>query len=508
MGDLRISVRMTSRPALAGFAILLAGCEKKVEVQPPPRIEAKADLPKQNSTIEAPIAIRMADIQAAVNRAAPKVLWRINQREERCVPSQRILKGTKVLGVRPFGQRGLKVTPDLGCQIVGRAVRGPIRLTGQGETLLMTMPVSAVVSVRNVGGIIKSETATGSVNVTANVRMSMRPDWTPTAKIKIRYNWTNPPGIDLLGRRITFVEQADSRLTRVVADLEKALPRELQKLNIRPELNQIWRSGFTTIQLNRENPPAWMRITPQKLGVTGYNAGKSQVTINVAAQLLTETFVGDRPAEPEPTPLPQASAEMKQLGFVFHTPVIADYAQLEPVVLRALQKRAAKGITLKKVGAVDATFDKVTVYATENGRVAVGADLTAQLQGRPKTKTRAVVWLTGELFNAPDSSVLSVRNLAITHDTSSKAVNLAIRLFTDPSVVDTIEAALVEDFAKDTDHVITAARDAIRERREGDVTVSASIDEVHSGRIAATGEGLVLPVRATGSATIRYQPRR
>jgi len=190
-------------------------------------------------------------------------------------------------------------------------VRGPIRLTGQGETLLMTMPVSAVVSVRNVGGIIKSETATGSVNVTANVRMSMRPDWTPTAKIKIRYNWTNPPGIDLLGRRITFVQQADSRLTRVVADLEKALPRELQKLNIRPELNQIWRSGFTTIQLNRENPPAWMRITPQKLGVTGYNAGKSQVTINVAAQLLTETFVGDRPAEPEPTPLPQASAEMK-----------------------------------------------------------------------------------------------------------------------------------------------------------------------------------------------------
>ena len=94
MGDLRISVRMTSRPALAGFAILLAGCEKKVEVQPPPRIEAKADLPKQNSTIEAPIAIRMADIQAAVNRAAPKVLWRINQREERCVPSQRILKRT------------------------------------------------------------------------------------------------------------------------------------------------------------------------------------------------------------------------------------------------------------------------------------------------------------------------------------------------------------------------------------------------------------------------------
>jgi len=458
--------------------------------------------------IEAPIEVPMADIQAAVNRAAPKILWRINQREERCVPSQRILKGTKVLGVRPFGQKGLKVTPDLGCQIVGRAVRGPIRLTGQGETLLMTMPVSAVVSVRNVGGIIKSETATGSVNVTATVRLSMRPDWTPTAKIKIRYNWTNPPGIDLLGRRVTFLKQADSRLTNVVAGLEKSLPRELQKLNIRPELGQIWRSGFTTIQLNRENPPAWMRITPQKLGVTGYNAGKTQVTINVAAQLLTETFIGDRPADPAPTPLPSASADLKRQGFVFHTPVIADYAQLEPVVLRALQKRAAKGIDLKTVGAVDASFQKVTIYATENGRVAVGVDLTAQLQGQPRTKTQAVVWLTGELFNEPDSSVLGVRNLAITHDTSNKAVNLAIRLFTDPSMVGTIQSALVEDFAKDYDHVIAAARKAVRERRQGDLTVSASIDQVHSGQIAATGEGLVLPVRATGSATIRYQPRR
>ena len=160
------------------------------------------------------------------------------------------------------------------------------------------------------------------------------------------------------------------------------------------------------------------------------------------------------------------------------------------------------------VGAVDASFQKVTIYATENGRVAVGVDLTAQLQGQPRTKTQAVVWLTGELFNEPDSSVLGVRNLAITHDTNNKAVNLAIRLFTDPSMVGTIQSALVEDFAKDYDHVIAAARKAVRERRQGDLTVSASIDQVHSGQIAATGEGLVLPVRATGSATIRYQPRR
>ena len=158
--------------ALAGA--VLSGCEKAIEVQAPPRSTTKAVIPRQYSTIDAPIVLPLADTQAALNRAAPKLLWTINQREEKCVPAQRVLKG-KILGVKIFGAKGLKVTPDLGCQIVGRAVRGPIALIGRGDTLQMTMPVSAVVQVRNVGGIIKHETATGSVAVRANVRLGMRP---------------------------------------------------------------------------------------------------------------------------------------------------------------------------------------------------------------------------------------------------------------------------------------------------------------------------------------------
>lgn len=489
---------------LAGAAA--SGCNRKVEVPAPPKVETKPELPKLISTIEAPITVPLNDIQAAINRAAPTVLWQINQHEDACVPAQRAFKGGRILGVKVFGSKGLKVTPNLGCDIIGRAVRGPITLTGRGQTLLMTMPVSAVVSVRDVGGIIKQETATGAVNVTATVRLSMRRNWTPAATINITYDWTNPPGITLLGRRITFIKQADSRLTNVVAGLEKSLPNELQKLNIRPQVASIWRSGFTTILLNRENPPAWMRVTPQKLGVVGYNAGKSQVTLTVAAQLLTETFVGNRPTDPVPTPLPLAAQGLKEVGFVFNTPVIADYGELEPVIMRALQRRAAKGINVKNVGPVDATFQKVTVYATANGRVAVGVDLTAQISGKPRTKTAAVVWLTGTLFNEPNSAVLSVNDLAINGDTSNAAVNLAIRLFTEPSMVETVQTALTEDFSKDYDHVIAAAKNAIRQRRQGDVIVSAEIDKVDSGRIEATSEGLFLPVRATGSATIQYQP--
>lgn len=486
--------------------LALAGCEKKVEIKPPPRIDTPADLPKLISTMSVPIAVRMSDVEAALNQAAPRILWQINQHQDACVPAQRILKNRKILGKRIFGDKGLKVSPDLGCQIVGRVVRGGIRLTGRGQTLVTTMPVSAVVSVRDVGGIIKQETATGAADVRANVRLSMRPDWTPGASMKISYDWTNPPGIDLLGRRITFVDKADARLAKVVSDLERSLPRQLQKLNVRAQLAEAWRSGFTVINLNRERPPAWMRVTPQKLGLLGYQASGSQIVLTVAAQTQTETFVGDRPADPTPTHLPPATTAIARQGLDFNVPVLADYRQLEPVVLRALRKRAAKGINLPSVGAVDARFDKVTIYPTEGGRLAVGIDLSAQIVGKPGTRTDAEVWLTGVPFNEENSRVVSVRDLTITGDTNSAAVNLAIQLFTDPSIVATVSGALVEDFTKDYDHVIAAARNAISDRREGDAIISATITKVVSGQIKVTGQGLFLPVRATGSAVIRYRP--
>ena len=496
------------RQFAAGLAWLaLIGCQKSVEVAPPPRVVTKAELPEQLSTIAAPVTVQIADIQAALNRAAPRRLWQIDQHEEACVPAQHILKG-KILGVKVFGRKGLKVTPDLGCQIVGSAVRGPIRLTGRGRTLLMTMPVSAVVTVRDVGGIIRHETATGAAAVSATVRLGMRPDWTPTATIKITYDWTNPPGIDLLGRRITFIKQADARLAKVIAGLEKSLPAELGKLNVRSQVADIWRSGFTTILLNRENPQAWMRVTPQKLGMAGYNAGKREVMIDVAAELLTETFIGDRPVDPKPTPLPPASAELKETSLVFNTAVIADYAEIEPVLLRALQKRATKGFTVKDLGPVEASFQKVAAYATENGRIALGVDLTAEMQGQPGTKTSATVWLTGKLFNAPNSPVLSVRDLAIDGDTNNGAANLAIRLLIEPTMIETLQTAITEDFSKVFARVIAAAQKAIAQRRQGDIIVEAEINDVRSGQIAAIGQGLMLPVRATGRATFQYMPRR
>lgn len=491
-------MRRIAHLASAVAMLLLAACSKQVGNPAPPKIETPADLPRQTSRIVVPMTARLAELEAGLNARSPRQLWSIDRREPKCVKGQRV----KVLGVRA------KVTPDLGCRIVGQVTRGSIRLGGSGSTLLITMPVSAAISARDIGGVVKRETATGSANVRATVKLSVNRNWDPVAKVDIAYDWVEPPGIDFLGQRIKFVEKADAKLKGVIAGLERDLPRELLRLHLRDHLQSVWKQGFATIELNRERPPAWMRVTPQRLGFGGYRVGNGRIEMMLAADAFTETFVGERPGDPVATPLPPPAARMGAPGLRFFIPVVADYAQLEPVILRALRKRAAKGIVLKGIGPVEAEFDQVTVYATEGGRLAVGIRAKAHAKGSSYSRTNGVIWLWAIPFNDPNSQRVRVRDLRIAGDTDNTAVNLLFSLFADELVLEDIRAGLTHDFNKDYERVLAAARKAIAGRREGDFILSASIADVRNGQLKVTGQGLFLPVEATGTATITYSPLR
>ncbi|HEX4874578.1 MAG TPA: DUF4403 family protein, partial [Sphingorhabdus sp.] len=209
----------------------------------------------------------------------------------------------------------------------------------------------------------------------------------------------------------------------------------------------------------------------------------------------------------EITPLPAQSKLKGDLGLRFHIPVLADYRQLEPVILRALKKLAAKGITLDRIGPVKVDFRKVTVYATEGGRVAVGIAANADVIRSPLKGTNGVVWLSAIPVNQANSQVVNFRDLRIVGSTDREAVNLLFALFEDPEVLAEISKALVTDFNKDYEKVLIAARKAIASRREGDFTLSAEVDDVQHGIVIATGQGLFLPVDVRGKANIRYTPR-
>jgi len=482
--------------AAGGAAFLWLRAALDVKAEAPPRASDAIEVPRQVSAIDVPLDVHVSVLSRALERAVPRTLWSIDQRIDNCVPAQR---------VKLFSKK-LKVTPDLGCTVVGTVTRSAIRLRGAGDEIIADVPIRANIAARHVGGFLKGKTATGSAMVRARVRLSMTANWQPQATVRLAYDWTAPPGIDFLGRRITFTDKADEKLRPVVRDLERTLPREIAKLNVRARVADAWRQSFTSLQLNAENPPVWMRITPQKLNYGGYGLAGNRLRLRLGLSALTETFVGPRPEDPAPTPLPPLGRDAHGAKLAFFIPVIADYAQLEPVLQKALAKRSMRPFALPGIGPVVARFDKVTGYGTTGGRIAVGLAITARRQDSA-AETHGLVWLTARPVNAPGSQRVHFEQLAVSGETDRIEGDLLVRLVQSPGVAETLAESLTQNFTHDFDKLLGKVRRAIVQKRAGDFVIRADIADVRTGELKAAGQGLYLPVWASGTARVEYTGR-
>ena len=474
----------------------LTGCDSQTEVAAPPRASDKAPSPTQKSLIAVPINGNTAALKQALERAVPRTLWTINQREQACVKPQR---------VKVFGKK-VKVTPPIACTIVGRVTRGTLRLRGEGNEFVIDMPLNARISAQDVGGVLKGETATGAAMAHARVRIDLTPDWRTQGKARITYGWTKAPGIDFLGRRITFTDQADAKLKSVVADLEHEVSREIAKIDIRKQAADIWRQAFTSLELNHENPPVWMRVTPQRILYGGYRLDGQRINLSLGLEAVTETFVSGRPPDPAPTPLPRLVHETPKPHLDVRVPVIADYAQLQPVVDHALAKRATRPFVLPKVGPMMVSFGKSTIYGTTGGRIAVGVDVEAKLEIRSGEPTRGRIWMTAIPANRPGSAEVHFTDLVINGDTDGVGGDLLILLGRSEGFAPLIAEALTQNFTRDLGELQGKIERAVDQRREGAFVIRTHVDRFETGEIKAYGNGLYLPVRMVGRASVDYRP--
>ncbi len=459
----------------------------------PPRATDTIKAQPQSSIIAVPIAVDLAALSAALEREVPRQLWTIDQPGQVCVPSSKV----KVLFVKVK-------TPTLHCRLVGQVVRGPMAISGSGRDIVVTMPIGAVIHARDVGGLVKQETATAQAQVRAIVHLDLAADWSLRGKVDIAYEWTQEPAVDFMGKHVVLTSKADAKLQGVVAKLERALPAEIGKLQFRSQVEQVWRSAFTSLQLNRDNPPVWMRVTPQELQYGGYAVQGHQLVLRLGMKALTETFVGDRPADPAAIALPRLRPLAADTGELqFYVPVIADYSELEPVIAKALIKRSDLPFTVPGIGDVYAKFGKVTAYGTDNGRIAVGLEFTALDADRRSTKSHGTIWLTGLPINQPNTRQINFTDVTVDGATDSTGTNLLLKLANTPAFAETIAEALAQNFTNDYDKLLGKIDRAISDKRAGNLLIRADIQNVRTGSLKAAGNGLYLPVWGTGRASIQ-----
>lgn len=480
--------------AIAG-TLALAACNRHRN-EPPPRAHDAITVDSQASLITVPVTADLGSLAAALERQIPRTLWTINKPGQTCVPSKRVDIGIATLK-----------TPKLKCRIVGEVTRGALTFAGKGKEIRVAMPLHAVVRAEDIGGVLKRETATADAMAHAVIRIRLAQDWAPQGTVDIRYDWTNAPHLTFLGQRIDLREQAESQLAPVIARLERELPGELGKLQVRRQVENAWQSAFTTLSLNRRNPPVWMRVKPTELQYGGYELDGTRMRLRLGLKAVTETFVGHRPKDPAPTPLPAMTPLEAEAGrLAFFIPVIADYRELEPVLMKALHKRSARPFAVPGVGPVRAKFHKATIYGTEGGRIAVGVTFTARDDAGRIGPTTGTVWMTGKPVNADNSRRVRFEEFEVSGTTDMRGGDLILRLANTPVLDATIADALAQNFEKDYAELLGKIDRAIEAKREGTILIHAEITRTRTGRIKAAGQGLYLPVWADGEASITVAP--
>ncbi|WP_322740116.1 DUF4403 family protein [Sphingomonas sp. S1-29] len=488
-----IARRGSTGLAISFALLLLAGCDRNRGQ--PPRANDAIVIEPQPSILAVPVEAELGNLARLIEGEVPAQLWRIDKPGQTCVASKRVDLGIATVK-----------TPTIKCRIVGSVTRGRVALAGKGEDIEITIPLRAVVSAVDVGGVLKRETATADAIVTARMRITFARDWTPRATMRIAYDWTDTPHIEFLGQRIDFTAQAERQLAPILARLERNLPAELGKMGLRDAIAGAWTAAFTTISLNRENPAAWMRIAPRELRYGGYTIADGRLRLNLGLRAITETHIGNRPPPPEPTPLPPMQPVATPVGrLAFFIPVIADYRVLEPVLMKALRRRSARPFDIPGLDPVRARFEKVEIYGTTNGRIAVGLTFTALEAGDTKP-THGTVWMTGKPVTRPDSRAIGFEDFAVSGTTDMTGGDLILDLVNAPGVAPMIAGLLAQNFERDYAKLIGKVDRAIANQRQDRVIIRADLERTRTGQLQAAGQGLYLPVWAEGTASITVTP--
>lgn len=490
MGD-RMASWGWAAPIVAA-AMLLAGCQR--HQGQPPRANDAITVKPTPSEIAVPVDVDMGDLQRLLDRNVPRTMWRVDKPDQICA-------GHKTIDL---GIAKLK-TPKVKCHIVGDVTRGAIRIAGSGRTIRATIPLHAVVRAEDIGGVLH-ETATADAVAHAVITLSLARDWTPRGTLRLDYDWTDTPHIDLLGVKIDLTEQADRKLAPVVARLERELPGELGRIGVRKAVEQAWRTAFATVSLNADNPPVWMRIEPQSFQYGGYTIEGGRMHLNLGMRAITATHIGPRPTPPTPTPLPPLEPLAAPSGdAAFFIPVSSDYAVLEPVLIRALRKREQRPFAVPGLDPVRAHFQRVQIYGTTGGRIAVGLTFTA-VEGQGGKPARGTVWLTGKPVTRPNSRRVGFDGLAVSGTTDMTGGDLVLEVVNAPGIATMVAETLAQNFERDYVELIGKVDRAIAEKRTGSIVIHADLREARTGQLQAAGAGLYLPVWAKGTASVTIKP--
>ncbi len=431
---------------------------------PPPTHERTPLL----SSISAPVAIPLSELDTLVNEVVPVRLYQV----EDMLLRKGIARARLDLKVRRTGRIYLE-TRD------GSVVTHiPLKAEGSVRALRITRPFETTFTIHAVTALTLDTT------------------WTTQARTRGRFTWNKTPSIKLLGITINLKKIAgkalESQLTRLTPRIDRLIE---DKANLRPRMERIWTILSEPIAVQKE-PPIWLQVHPSEVFYSPAESSGDSVVYGLRLKAFVETVVGARPAAVDLGSLPPLrplTPEMAQQpdSFRVNVPLTISYKDAEKLLSKAV---AEKDYDVQDV--VSFKVKDISVYGHLTSLVA-RLDFSATTSGKWMS-TRGRVFMTGKTVYDRESR--SVRVDSFNYDVNSEdaLVNAADWALRD-NLLEQVRERLVLPLSDHLDLLQVRLQGALNGRVLGRVLMlESAITELEPSELYLTPDGLGVDVHVRG----------
>lgn len=482
---------ISSIAALMAAGILLSACGRS-DISERPVVDRSGggvQINTQPSTIGALVAIPLAQAIQSANTALPRAYsqdW--SNGEDACVDLGWL--GKHCVGTRykyNVGRGDITVAP-VGTNAVKLSV--DISLDGQGGLR------------GDLSKWIKADAK--NFDAAAKLDIILTPkfgsDWCPTIDVVPSYNWTKNPRVEIVSRvNVDVSGQVNKVLSDKIPLIVQAVQGSINCAQFKSQLASIYGKRTFPIEVTPGHT-AHVNVEPLDFAFSGFNVDTQ--AIRLAALLTAKVEVSATPIAMSALPLPP----LKSIGvgapprISLAIPLRAPFALLQTEAQKLIGGKSFEGDT--PAGKVKATVNKVEIYPTSGGKVAVGIDIDAKLPGK-LLDTKGTIFVVG-MPMTEGRTVVRLKDPSFTRILDNDVWNALSALF-DSQIRGELDKSLRYNFAGDVEKAKKALADKLADPTAiANARLKVADVDMGLGRVAVNGTDLV--AEALFGANVTAEP--
>ncbi len=474
------------------FAIVLlitTSCAKKIYPTQPSEGEIKK-IEYRSSSIDLPLNVSISEIRNTLNNKIPR-------------GSFYHLKN----GLGGFYRSDVQLFRE-----------GNIVFNAQGSKLRFNIPIRVRVYAAKRKKVLKFPkvyiTKTGHANATAiiylDVDVKLNTNYKFTTNTELSYNlqkatieisllgdigeWIGDPKVKISVKSLVK-EELNKAIAEKIPDLNGLIEKELNKINIKKEIVQVWKKAGKPMALD-EN--IWLESNPVKLKFNNISTKEDILTIKVGAESKLKLNYTNSPITYNPE-LPDLSIdEIKEGCFSVYLPAIINFEQAQI----ALNKQLSGNTYYSKKKKHKVKIDSIRLYGGKNGdasTIVAGISFKAKVKAIFGKRFKGNLWF--RMFPEYDADNRSVylKALEITPETKDLLIDKLAPWLVDTFYMEELLESACIDLAQEIKKQKKLISEEINEIKFDRVIIKGELKDIEFHGFNITPEELSLVISANGN---------